>query len=542
MPQQTVPELVPASKGWTARLADWWGIDSGWERVPADPPRAYRNDLWLGAAFVVVALVGTELGRSIGFFEDEPAPTWLLYVLAAAGAAPLGWRRRFPLVVLSVVYLHFLVVGLTVPMVTVLAPLQVVYFVALFSAVAWARDRQAMTLVVGGALLAMFGWLAWQFAVGAGVEGIVEQMGLGGERPGLVSPVVAYTAYNWLVNVAYFYGAVVAGQLMWHAARRREQLAAQAETIERQTAELQRRAVVSERLRIARELHDVVAHHVSVIGIQAAAARRLLARDPDAAAVPLATIEGESREAVTQMRGLLGTLRGVDDGGAGEGGAGRRGAGEGGAGEAGAGRQGAGEGGAGEAGAGRQGAGEGGAGEAGAGRQGAGEGGAGGDAVPHRAPEPGLADIPALAGAAGGGRPGVGLDVGLDVEVRVVEDPDGAAAGVPGPVGLSLYRTVQEALSNVRKHSTARRASVVVRVDRRPAQPGSPDADRFRYGYAEVEVLDDGRPRPGSSGTGMGLLGIRERVATHGGAADVGPRVTGGYRVRVRLPLPEERP
>src|SRR5690606_5432566 len=120
------------------------------------------------------------------------------------------------------------------------------------------------------------------------------------ERPGLLGPGAAFTAYNLLINVAYFYGAVVAGQLQWHGARRREQLEAQAATIERQTAELQRQAVVTERVRIARELHDVVAHHVSVIGIQAAAARRMLAGDPAAAATPLATIESESREAVAQ--------------------------------------------------------------------------------------------------------------------------------------------------------------------------------------------------------------------------------------------------
>ncbi|MGF0118509.1 sensor histidine kinase [Promicromonospora sp. Marseille-Q5078] len=470
--QQTAP-----GQAWTTRLADWWGIDSGWERVPADPARAYRNDAWLGAAFVVVTLVGTELARSIGYFEDETAPVWVLYVLAAAGAVPLVWRRRFPLTVLAVVYLHFLVVGLTVPMVTVLAPLQVVYFVAMFSAMAWARDRQAMVLVVGAALLAMFGWLSWQFAVGSGVEGMVEQMGLAGERPGLISPVVAVTVYNFLINVAYFYGAVVAGQLMWHGARRREQLADQAATIERQTAELQRQAVVTERLRIARELHDVVAHHVSVIGIQAAAARRMLATDAPAAAAPLATIEGESREAVAQMRGLLGTLRGIED----------------------------------------------------ADRPGAGSDGPVGPGA--RAPEPGLADVPGLADDAGG----------LDVEVRVVAE-DGAVDGVPAPLGLSLYRTAQEALSNVRKHSTARGASVVVRVDRRPARPDDPAADRFPHGFAEVEVLDSGRPRQGSAGTGLGLMGVRERVATHGGIADVGPRATGGYRVRVRLPLPEDRP
>lgn len=466
MPQQT--------PGVTARVLDWFGVDTDWERVPADPARAYRRDVWLGALYVGVTVLGTELGRSIGYFVEWDVPAWGLYLLAAAGAAPLMWRRRFPLVVLVAAYAQFLAVGLTVPMVTQVVPLQVAYFVAMFSAVAWARDRRAMLLVVGGAVLVMFVWLAWQFAVGSGVQEVVDQMNPGGGRPGLISPAVALVTHNWLFNMAYFFGAVAAGQLRWHAARRQDQLAAQAATIERQAAELQRQAVVTERLRIARELHDVVAHHVSVIGIQAAAARRLLTRDPEAAAGPLATIEGESREAVAQMRGLLGTLRGADDGGAPA------------------------------------------------------------EPAETRAPEPVLADIPRLADAAGAAHGG------LDVVVRVVEEPDGAAADVPGPVGHSLYRTAQEALANVRKHSTARSASVVVRVDRRPVPSRAPDGDRFPHGYAEVEVLDDGRPRGGSSGTGLGLLGVRERVATHHGVAEVGPRATGGYRVRVRLPLPED--
>ena len=448
-----------------ARLLDWFGVDSDWERAPDDPPAGYRRDLVVGAAVTALAVLSVELFRSIGAFEQMDVPAWGLYLLAAAGALPLMWRRRYPLVVLAVVYTHFLAVGIAVPPVTATATMQVVYFVALATAVAWATDRRAMLLVVGAAVLAMFAWLTWGLAVGSGIDGVVEQMGLGEERLGLFGPAFAWVVQTWLINLAYFSGAVVAGQLMWRSAYRREQLAVQAGTIERQAAELQQQAVVAERLRIARELHDVVAHHVSVIGIQAAAARRLLAKDPAAAAEPLATIETASRDAVAQMRGLLGTLREVP------------------------------------------------------GRDGATHSG--------RDPEPGLADVGRLAE---GGAP-----AGLDVEYRLVEEPAGAAATTPGPVGLSLYRTAQEALANVRRHSTARSASVVVRVDRRPGCPAP-----FPHGFAEVEVLDGGRPRTGSSGTGLGLLGIRERVATHGGTAEIGPRATGGYRVRVRLPLPQE--
>ncbi len=112
----------------------------------------------------------------------------------------------------------------------------------------------------------------------------------------------------------------------------------------------------------------------------------------------------------------------------------------------------------------------------------------------------------------------------------VVADPADAAARLGPAVGLTLYRTVQEALHNIRRHSTASAATVVLRVS--GSEPG---------GFAEVEVLDSGRPRTGTSGTGLGLLGMRERVASLDGSLEIGPRATGGFRVRVRLPLARPR-
>jgi signal transduction histidine kinase len=106
-------------------------------------------------------------------------------------------------------------------------------------------------------------------------------------------------------------------------------------------------------------------------------------------------------------------------------------------------------------------------------------------------------------------------------------------------MGLSLYRAAQEAMANVRKHSTARSATVTLRVVRGPATLAG---KQFAHGFAEVEVLDDGRPRRGTSGSGLGLLGIRERAATHQGVVEIGPRATGGFRVRMRLPLPVPDP
>ena len=135
-----------------------------------------------------------------------------------------------------------------------------------------------------------------------------------------------------------------------------------------------------------------------------------------------------------------------------------------------------------------------------------------------RTTDAGVGDLPSLVAEVDG--------QGLAVSLAVVEEQDGAAARLPRGLGLAVFRTVQEALTNVRRHSTADTVSVVVRVDE--SQPG---------GYAEVEVVDNGRPRHGTSGSGLGQLGIRERAATHEGQVDIGPRVTGGYRVRVRYPL-----
>jgi signal transduction histidine kinase len=65
--------------------------------------------------------------------------------------------------------------------------------------------------------------------------------------------------------------------------------------------------------------------------------------------------------------------------------------------------------------------------------------------------------------------------------------------------------------------------------------------DRLPNAYAEVEVLDDGRPRGATSGSGLGHLGMRERAASMSGDVEIGPRPTGGYRVRVRVPLGTDR-
>ena len=431
------------------RVLDAFGVDDPWERPR---PAVGRQDVVWAGAIALLGVVSLELVRSGGDLEHTTAPVWSQWLVVLSGAGLLVGRRRWPLVVAILAAAHMFVSGVAMPEVMGQLPSQIVYFVAILSGVSWARDRRAMMIVVGAILLFMFAWLSWQFAVGSAVQEWYDELSKSTDE-GIFPPIPAAIALTMLINAVYFGGAVVGGVVSWRSARARDHLAGQAATIARQAERLREQAVVDERLRIARELHDVVAHHVSAMGIQAGAARRVLDRDPEAARTALANVEEASRDAVTQMRRLLGTLREGEQ--------------------------------------------------------------AGGDA---RTTEAGVGDLPRLVAEASG--------EGLAVSLDVVEADRDAAARLPRALGLAVYRTVQEALTNVRRHSTADTVSVVVRVDESHSRP-----------YAEVEVVDNGRPRHGTSGSGLGQLGIRERAATHDGQVDIGPRVTGGYRVRVRYPL-----
>jgi signal transduction histidine kinase len=446
------------SSAWT-RAREFFALDDDW--WPGNPPVA-RRDVLTGLAFEAAGLFSLELARSAGAFDDVDAPWWVIYLVMSAAALALVLRRRYPLSVAVYLSVHLFVAGVTMPQVMGQVALQICYFMGLFSAMAWGRSRRSALLVTGTILVFMLCWVAVQFAIGQSAQSLLDDAG-SDDRYGFLPPVPAIVLLIFVINVLYFLGAIVGGQVAWRGARQREALAQQAETIARQATTLQQRAVVDERLRIARELHDVVGHHVSVIGVQAAGARRVLDRDPVAAAESLGAIEESSREAVTQMRSLLGTLREIE---------------------------------------------------------------VQSDADPSgaaaRTTGPGVADLEELVTS----RASDALRTAYDV----VEDVPGAAGRLPATVGLALYRTAQEALANVVRHSTASTASVTLRVTETGPRP-----------FAEVEVLDDGRLRAGTSGTGLGQLGIRERAASHRGQVEIGPRATRGYRVRVRLPLGSAR-
>lgn len=416
---------------------------------------------------MLLAVVGMELTQSVGAFAGEASRSWGSYLVLVVGVVPLVWRRTHPLASLLVIQSHMLAASIWWPSVSGQFTMLVVYLTSLVSGVGWAQNRRTLVGVLGLVFVLLFGVIAWQYVFTSAATAYLPE---NGDQPGLLPPLVASVLYGFLLNLAYILGGILWGQLSWRAAKQLATVTRQAGTIAAQATELRDRAVGDERLRIARELHDVVAHHVSVMGVQAAAARRVLSRDPDSAARALSAVEQSSRQAVGEMRSLLGTLRRVDTVHADPGASSVLGTPSASESAAGAGRS--------------------------------------------RAPDPGLAQVPELVEQS--------AMPGFEPTYELVEQTVGAVDQVSSAVGVSIYRIVQEALSNVRKHSTARRAVVVVRVDGREV---------------EVEVVDDGRSKGSTSGSGLGLLGMRERAASHHGSVELGPRLVGGYRVRVRFPL-----
>ena len=235
------------------------------------------------------------------------------------------------------------------------------------------------------------------------------------------------------------------------------QLEERAARLEKEREAQSRIAVAAERARIARELHDVVAHNVSVMVVQADGAAYVLDAAPEQTRQALETISGTGRQALAEMRRLLGVLR-------------------------------------------------------------TGEQSEGGEYVP----QPGVEQLEDLMDQVRG--------AGLPVDFTVEGEP----RELPSSVALTVYRIVQEALTNTRKH-------------------GGPDVGatvRVSYRDEDLELLveDDGRgaqqelyEEGGADGLGHGLIGMRERVGMVGGSLTAGPRSGGGFRVSAVLPLKPAR-
>ena len=380
----------------------------------------------------LLALVAA--GLSLAQLQGFPSPRSrgaLNVALVLLQTLPLVFRRRAPFTVFVVAAAAAAVQGtlqLRGPLFAFLA-----LNLALYSLAAYGDHRLAVRAVAVWACLltVRLGYLiatSWPQVTISGLSDVVDDYVL--------------LAAAWTLGEGVRQRRVHAAELEDRAAR-----------LEREREEKARQAVIQERLRIARELHDVVAHSLSVIGVQAGAARLVLDADPDPTGVreAVAAIEATANQAMAEMRRALGILRATEPSGV------------------------------------------------------------------ALAPLPGLGQLPAL-------RDQLRL-AGLPVDLTVTGEPRPVATSID----LSLYRIVQEALTNALKHARATRAEVVV-----------------GYGAHDitVEVTDDGRGPPPSAARsqGAGTIGMRERVALFSGELQVGPRAQGGYAVRVCLPIPAEEP
>jgi signal transduction histidine kinase len=431
-----------------AEITDRWHAGVAALRRDTSPPprlsrRAWAVDTILAFALAVAALDGalnrtsiTEVGTTpslpatpAGVPVPPTAPAGLVtqhygavhpwqIVLAVLATLPLVGRRKYPVAVLCTVIggsvLYHLSPGFD-PTFTFAACV-----IAAFSAVMYSRYQ----------FLAVVGALA---GVGLLVAVHKENVpSIGTARASMLLLVllpvalVANTIYTWSRRV--------------RSAEADQQAAS-------------RLAVEEERSRIARELHDVITHNVSVMMVQAGAARKVMATAPDRAQQALLAVESGGRAAMTELRHFIGLLT------------------------------------------------------------------TNGDepdqpATADLAPAPGLGQVAALAARI--------RDTGVPVHLTVTGTP----MPLPAGVDLAAYRVVQEALTNTVKHAAGAQVKITIGYD-----PGA----------LRVEVADTGGTSAASagSGSGRGLIGLRERLAVYGGALDAGGSATGGYRVSATIPLDE---
>ena len=278
-----------------------------WVR-PRPGRRGLRNDLILALVLAAGTAATVVLYRFAGWgegdVEGDAAPWWGSVIWVAAMTLPLAARRLQPELVALVASATFIVGGV-VPVGDALFS-NICLFVAIYTVGAWSRSRRRATIVRGVIVAGMFGWLFWGLIYYSAMQDYLPDF----SREGTLSPYLAYGLINVLTNLLYFGGAWYFGDTAYRSARSRAELEQRTAELASERERTRAQAVAIERLRIARELHDVVAHHVSVIGVQAGAARRVLAKDPAAAATALSAIESSARDAVDELHGLLGTLRG----------------------------------------------------------------------------------------------------------------------------------------------------------------------------------------------------------------------------------------
>jgi signal transduction histidine kinase len=334
-------------------------------------------------------------------------------VLAGIHVGALGWRRRAPEVVLALSIATALgAAAMGRPLIVLgLAPLVAVYSLS--------SSRPHRT--------AVYGLIATEIAAA-----IAEPLSRSGTDASTIVGNGIVIAIVWVLGYSLYSRRAYASSL---EAKNRE--------LEAMQVVLAERAVADERLRIAREMHDIVAHSISLIAVRSGVGAHLIDTDPEEARRSLKAIETVSRNALQEMRTMLDLLRNGEDA--------------------------------------------------------------------PTSPAPDLSSLRALVDGV--------EQAGISVDLRAEGDPDGLAPGLANTV----YRVVQEGLTNVVKHSGAGRAAVDI---------------SFGASDVTIAVVDDGPRVTKTNGAppGRGLQGMRERVNLYGGELRAEPRGNGGFEVKVRLP------
>lgn len=411
--------------------------DNVWVR-PRPQLSELRPDALLAVALGFTSLLVALLYVRTGLW-DEYAEPWVWALGIGLSALPLAVRRRYPVTVATIVSVGFFICGqFAVPDILVI---NICLFIAIYTIGAWSQNR---AVALWARVLLTAGMLAW-LIVTLMIASSDTDAFPGVSRSGLFSAYATFATIQIITNLMYFGGAFYFGEKSWRSARVQAQLEAQGIELELERQTSAQQAVALDRIAIARELHDVVAHHVSVMGIQAAAARRTLDRAPEQAAESLEIVEASAHEAITELRRIVHTLRTPE--------------------------------------------------------------------AEDPSSTVGVAHLASL--VAESQRAGTPASLIIAGEQRPL----------PLLVDVALYRVVQEALTNVRKHA-GRGAEATVRL-------------RFFDETVEVEVSDDGvrQSLNAANGAGVGLLGMRERIGAVGGTLHTGRREQGGFLVRATVPL-----
>src|SRR3954462_268126 len=381
---------------------------------------ARQIDALMAVGLTAILILELILGSNIS------GPFWANYLLGSVATLAVAWRRPWPVWMLAVQLVAVLISTAAGgdlaenPFAPFLAVIVVMYGVGSYPPLGGSR-----------------------FGVAIGVLGMI-LINLVGDPP---------------PDAGSYIGTILLAILLPYAAgRAAKEWAQRALELERVNAALKAEqeqrsllAVADERSRIARELHDVVAHSISVMVVQAEGAKRMMDRDPRRAKSALEQIEGTGRAALVEMRRLLGVLRKEGEG-------------------------------------------------------------------TIRTPQPGTQTLDMLVNRA--------QEAGLDVRVAI----EGSRKTLPAGVDVSVFRIIQEALTNSMKHAGPTRADVLL---------------TYSDESVEVEIVDTGAvngfqpPSADPETPQHGLLGMKERASLYGGEIVTGPCEDGrdGYRVWARIPL-----